>query len=165
MPVPDVLCCMQGTLNKWRDDRGAAQHAMQAHSQWLAKFREQVACVAQLQQQQQQLHSTTILPGSATAAATLATAGRSQGSGNGTGGGADADGDRSGAVLANTHHSGGGSMLSPVASSSLVGVPSVGSLSAGQPVTVDLGGNQELVITVVPKQAPVAPAASGMVLQ
>lgn len=46
-----MLSCLllQGTLEKLREERGAAQTAMRQHSQWLQGFREQVAQVAALQ--------------------------------------------------------------------------------------------------------------------
>lgn len=133
------MFCLQGTLNKLREERGAAQQAMRQHSQWLQGFRQQVAQVAALQpvvagklyQQSHQgagqghvrkavLQQSPIAPSDAAAAA--------------------------GSYSAS---------LSPVASSSLLPTvqSSAGSLTMGQPLTVDLGSSDQLVIALVHKEA------------
>lgn len=136
------MFCLQGTLNKLREERGAAQQAMRQHSQWLQGFRQQVAQVAALQpvvagklyQQSHQgagqghvrkavLQQSPIAPSDAAAAAAAA-----------------------GSYSAS---------LSPVASSSLLPTvqSSAGSLTMGQPLTVDLGSSDQLVIALVHKEA------------
>lgn len=140
---------------------------MRQHSQWLQRFREQVAQVAALQPAvatKLQQHSRTVGPApratragglglhdraqAAPAAAAVPAAGGS--APTGPAGGNDAAGGGGG-------HGCSGSTppaLSPVASSGLLPcIASAGSLTLGQPVTVDLGGDQELVISVVHKGA------------
>jgi hypothetical protein len=132
-------------LTKLREERGAAQQAMQQHSQWLQGFRQQVAHVAALQPavatklQQQSQGSLGPLPGpqhSLDAVSNAAMGG--------------ADGRADGSIGGNPRLSSAG--LSPVASSSLLPMVSTGSLSMGQPLTLDLGADQ-LVISLVHKGA------------
>lgn len=142
LPPPFCVCrsfiSPQGTLNKLREERGAAQQLMQQHSQWLQGFREQVAQVAALQPalatKLAALHhgssnapppaartSAVVRPRAASASASAPAAAE--------GGGAGSYGVRTAAAS-----------LSPALLPKL-----------GQPLTVDLGGQQELVISVVRK--------------
>jgi hypothetical protein len=117
---------VQGTLNRLREERGAAQHAMRQHSQWLQGFREQVAQVAALQPAvacKLQAQRTVVVPrSSATGPAAVQPAAAAGEAGAGPGGSAAG--------------------LSPVAS--------VGSLGLDHPLTVDLGSEQ-LVLSLVHK--------------
>lgn len=152
-----AMCLLQGTLNKLREERGAAQQAMRQHSQWLQGFREQVAQVAALQPAlASKLHGQAFsvpkpLPrSSATGPAAVqrwspsTPEGLSQGADKADGGGGSALGRARSAASPTVQ-------LSPVASSSLLAMASAGSLSMGsQPITVDLGADQ-LVISLVHK--------------
>lgn len=148
-----VMLFLQGTLNKLRDERGAAQQAMRQHSQWLQGFREQVAQVAALQPAvASKLHFQAMdnkaLPRARSSAAGPAAVQQLSPAGQAGTAGDRADGG--GSTL--SHAQSGSAGLSPVASSSLLPMASAGSLSLGQPLTVDLGSDQ-LVISLVHKSA------------
>lgn len=116
---------VQGTLNRLREERGAAQQAMRQHSQWLQGFREQVAQVAALQPavaSKLQAQRVVVVPRSSSAgpaAVQPATAAGEVGAGPGSAAG-----------------------VSPVASA--------GSLGLDHPLTVDLG-TEQLVLSLVHK--------------
>lgn len=155
------MCLLQGTLNKLREERGAAQQAMRQHSQWLQGFREQVAQVAALQPAVAgKLHTRVFsapkpLPrSSATGPAAVQRLSPSTPAGAGLSQGVDkaeADGG-GGSGLGRARSTASPTVqLSPVASSSLLAMASAGSLSmSSQPITVDLG-NDQLVISLVHK--------------
>lgn len=144
-----VRMLSQGTLNKLREERGAAQQVMRQHSQWLQGFREQVAQVAALQpavasklQHSQAAASPSM--GTVAALRPQSRAATTEAAGDGVVGGPG--------VLKEAGVGTGTSVLSPVASGLL---PLLGGslLTMGQPVTVDLGGDQELVLSVVHKSS------------
>jgi hypothetical protein len=131
------------------------QEVMQQHSRWLQGFREQVALVAALQpavatrlqcaarqEGAAGAHANSLAAGLAAALSrppVTAAASRLPEAAPGAGlcDGGEALADQS-------------TGLSPVASSSLLPAPS-SCLAMGQPLTVDIGGDQELVISVVHK--------------
>jgi hypothetical protein len=145
-----VMFFLQDTLNKLRDERGAAQQAMRQHSQWLQGFREQVAQVAALQPAvASKLHSQA-MDSKALPRARSSAVGPAAVQHLAPAGPASDRADGGGSTL--SHAQSGSAGLSPVASSSLLPMASAGSLSLGQPLTVDLGSEQ-LVISLVHKSS------------
>jgi hypothetical protein len=145
-----VVFLLQGTLNKLRDERGAAQQAMRQHSQWLQGFREQVAHVAALQPAVASKLHLRAMDSKAPPRARSSAAGPAAVQHLSPAGPASDRADGGGSSLSHAQSESAG--LSPVASSSLLPMASAGSLSLGQPLTVDLGVDQ-LVISLVHKSS------------